>query len=185
VLGVDTLGQELATITAEALKAADDDEYDDIMGSAPNFGLFFGQLRRLVCDNVPPEELNTPTAQLTLATTGPPVSNTVETISTPSTSFISKPKKRPNSLTVSTSSPKKVRSTPAITQNIPRTPDQPTVPKNPAHSGDSIESAEEDNTKQMIRTFIHTTLSHLGRDFRRISWPLYAQKCRLDISGSF
>ena len=37
----------------------------------------------------------------------------------------------------------------------------------------------------MITTFIHTTLSLLGSDFRQVSWPLHAQKCRLSVSGYF
>jgi len=179
------LAQELRAITHEALKAADDE--DDVMDRAPNFGLFFGQLRRLLCDNASPEDrLVSPTGPPTLAAASPPVSPTSESTSTThSISLTSKPKKRPNSLIISPSNPKpkKSRPTSEVPHNVLHTPDQPTVPKNPAHSGDSIESVDEENTKQMIRTFIHTTLSHLRKDFRRISWALYAQNCRLDVSG--
>lgn len=182
MLGVETLGQELTTITAEALKAADDDE--DIMDHAPSFGLFFRQLRRLLCENAQPEEeLALPTAQLTLAASEPPLPNQAEVSSTSHSISSLSEKKRPNSLTISAPSTKKLR--PTFSKDIPRTPVQPTVQKNPTYSGDSMESVDEDNTKQMISTFIHTTLYHLGRDFRRISWPSYAQRCRLDISGSF
>ena len=142
---------------------------------------------RLLSDNAQrEEELILPTARLTLAAAEPPLSNPTEFKSTAhSISSTSDSKKRPNSLTISTPSPTKVRQElAAYEQNIPRTPDQPTIPKNPVYSGDSIESIDEDNTKQMIRTFIHTTLYHLGRDFRGMSWPSYAQKCRLAISGS-
>src|SRR5271169_1999671 len=60
---VESLAQELTCITSEALRGADDDE--DIKNRAPSFGLFFGQLRRLLCGNVQPgEELVSPTAQL-------------------------------------------------------------------------------------------------------------------------
>jgi hypothetical protein len=89
-------------------------------------------------------------------------------------------KKRPNSLTITTTSPTKIR--PQYT-SVPRTPDQPTIPKNPGHSGDSIESIDEVNTRDMIQTFLRTTLYNLGGDFRRFSWPSYAQKCQLNISG--
>lgn len=182
---METLAQELSAITPEILKAADDEE--DIKDRAPNFGLFFEQMRRLLSDNAQrEEELILPTARLTLAAAKPPLSNPTEFKSTVhSISSTSDSKKRPNSLTISTPSPTKVRPKEAAHElRIPQTPDQPTVPKNPVYSGDSIESIDEDNTKQMIRTFIHTTLYHLGRDFRGISWPSYAQKCRLAISGS-
>jgi hypothetical protein len=128
-----------------------------------------------------------PTAQLILPGAEPPLSHLTEFKPTAySISSTSDSKKRPNSLTISTPTPTKVRLKSAGNdQGIPHTPDQPTVPKNPVYSGDSIESIDEDNTKQMIRTFIHSTLYQLGRDFREISWPVYAQKCRFRISGSF
>ena len=155
-------------ITPEALKAPEDEE--DIFNNAPNFRVFFEELRDLLCDNVVPEdEFVSRTEQLTLAE--PPISHTSELSSASS-------KKRPNPLTITTSSPTKMRPT------IPTTPDQPTSLRDPKYSGDSRESTHEDNTTGMIRTFLRTILSHLGKDFRRLSWPSYALKCRLAISGS-
>ena len=182
-LGVETLSREVTAITAEALKAAEDDE--DIDERAPHFGLFFTQLRRLLCDNAPPqEELISSTSELTLtAPESAPSNQTGAQYTSDSISFTSIEKKRPNSLTISPPSAKKLR--PTVSENTPQTPDQPTVSPNPTYSGDSRESVDEDNTKQMIRTFIRTTFYHLGRDFRRISWPSYAQKCRLDVTGFF
>lgn len=184
---METLAQELSAITPEILKAADDEE--DIKDRAPSFGLFFQQLKRLLSHNAQPhpeKELILPTSQLTLADVEPPPSNLTEFNSAAHSIYsTSDSKKRPNSLTISTPSPTKVRPKgAAYEQNIPHTPDQPTVPNNPAYSGDSIESIDEDNIKQMIRTFIHTTLYNLGPEFTRIPWPSYAQKCRLGISGS-
>jgi hypothetical protein len=187
VLGVETLVQELGAITPEILMTADNEE--DIKDRAPSFGLFFQQLKRLLSDNTQPQpekELILPTSQLTLATAEPPLSNPTDSKSTAhSIHSTSDSKKRPYSLTITTPSPTKVRPKGApYEQNLPHTPDQPTVPKNPDYSGDSIESIDEDNTKQMIRTFIHSTLYNLGSEFTRIPWPSYAQKCRLGISGS-
>jgi hypothetical protein len=126
---VEILAQELSAITPEILKAADDEE--DIKNRAPSFGLFFEQLRRLLSDNTHhEEELILPTARLTLAAAEPPPSNSMEFISTAhSISSTSDSKKRPYSLTISTPSPTKVRQKlTAYDQNIPRTPDQPTIP---------------------------------------------------------
>ena len=108
--------------------------------------------------------------------------NNFHPITSPSTS---ETKKRPNSLTITTSSPTKVRLTSSEYDDAPQTPDQPTIPKNPAFSGDSIESTDEDNTKRMIGTLIDTALLSLRSDFARIPWPKYARKCRLRSSGYF
>ena len=140
--------------------------------------LFFKQLRRLMCDNAPQEcDFVLPSEQLNLPTPDP-LSTPIMTLS----SSISK--KRPNSLTITTTSPTKVRPESIAEKSAPRTPDQPTIPKNPDNTGDSIESIDEDNTRDMIRTFLRITLYHLERNFICLSWPSYAQKCQLDISGS-
>ena len=150
----------------------------DISDQAPTFMLFFKQLRRLMCDNAPQErDFVLPSEQLNLATSDPPLTPDI----TPSSSTS---KKRPNSLTIKTTSPTKVRPQSIAEKSAPRTPDQPTIPKNPDNTGDSIESIDEDNTRDMIRTFLRITLYHLGRNFICLSWPSYTQKCQLDISGS-
>jgi len=56
---------------------------------------------------------------------------------------------------------------------------------NPDYTGDSIESIDEDNTKQMMATLIHSTLYHLGMAFRQVLWPLYTGTCSLKIAGYF
>ena len=57
----------------------------------------------------------------------------------------------------------------------PKTPDQPTMPKNPAFTGDSIESADEDETKLLIKILFKCTFFSLRAS--RISWPEYTEKC--------
>ena len=131
-----------------------------------------------MCDNIPQEpDIVLPGENLNLAIPDPPLIPDI----TPSSSTS---KKRPNSLTIRTTTPTKVRPRSMAEQSVPCTPDQPTIPKNPDNTGDSIESIDEDNTRDMIRTFLRTPIYHLGRDFIRLSWPSYAQKCQLDISGS-
>ena len=83
-------------------------------------------------------------------------------------------------MTIITSSPPKQR---LISSNTPHTPNQPTIPKNPDFSGDSIESTDEDNTKRMIGTLIDTTLLCLRSDFTHVPWPKYVQNCRIRSSG--
>jgi hypothetical protein len=165
------------------LKGLDYD--DDIENHAPRFELFFDQLSLLISDKVETldDEITLPTAELSLQAATPvffpeKLSSNV----TPSTSEI---KKRPNSLTITTSSPAKVHLISSEYKDAPRTPNQPTIPRNPTFSGDSIESTDEDNTKRMIGTLINTTLLSLRSDFTRIPWPKYAQKCRLGSSGYF
>ena len=178
MIEVETLARELATIGPEALKAAEDLE---IFDSVPNFRLFFESLQLLVSDNVQPEALVSPTTHSSIANSEPTLSlSTDHGISSASIPL----KRPPAALTIATSNPNKVRPTSSqMERDIPRTPDQPTVPKNPNYSGDSIESINEDNTKQMITTLIRTIISLLGTDFRQISWPSHAQKCRVGVSG--
>jgi hypothetical protein len=77
-------------------------------------------------------------------------------------------KKRPNSLSIITSSPTKVRPASSLREQdtMPHTPDQPTFPKNPDDTGDSLESIDEDNTKQMIKAFIDTITRSSRTGFR-------------------
>src|SRR5277367_2695996 len=78
------------------------------------------------------------------------------------------------------SSPTKVRlRSPEYDNSIPQIPDQPTIPKSPAYSGDSIESTEEDNDDWDVNR--HSTYN-LGGQFRDISWPSFAKICRLRCS---
>lgn len=172
------MATELATITPEVLKIGDNNYIKD---RAPNFRLFFRQLKNLLSENVLRDnQLVSPTEQLTLdSTTAPDTSNLSSIIHSTTES-----KKRPNSLSIITSSPTKVRPTSSLReQDSPHTPDQPTIPKNPDDTGDSVESIDEDNTKQMMKIFIDTILDHLEPDFGQIMWPSYAQKCQLYISG--
>src|SRR5208282_6841200 len=138
---MDKLAQELTSITPDALMSS---EGEDLADQAPTFTSFYEQLRSLLGDNVSQEtELVLPTEQLPPASTEPPgPPGMPSSPSSPSTS-----KKRPNSLTITTSSSTKVRPQSVSENNIPRTPDQPTIPKNPGHSGDSIESIAEINTR--------------------------------------
>ena len=160
------------------------DYEDDIEKRAPIFESFFDELKLLLSDNVEPlDDEITPTAELSLQTDTPgffpeqlPSLNSLSTSET---------KKRPNSLTLTTSNATKVRRTSSEYDDAPQTPDQPIIPKNPAFSGDSIESIDEDNTKRMIGTLIHAALLSLRSDFARITWPEYARKCRLRSSGYF
>ena len=179
MIEIESLAQELATITPDALKVADNNIIKD---HAPNFRLFFRQLGRLLGENVPnANQFTSNTEQLAfqggLLDTSDIQSIPYSTINT---------KKRPNSLTITTFSPTKVRpkSFPPE-QDIPHTPDQPTVPKNPDDTGDSVESIDEDNTKQMMKVFIDTLFDLLEPEFGHVSWPLYAKRCQLDISGYY
>ena len=164
---METLAEELASVTLDMLKSGDDDE--DIEEIAPNFRLFFRQLKSLLSDNVVSEQ------DLLLSTR----ELAIEAPSVPSEYFPSIPKKR------TTSTPTKVRHTSVSSEkNTPRTPDQqPTRPKNPNYSGDSVESVNEDNTKRMVGAFVETILYLLGRDFEQITWASFTQKCRLNVLG--
>ena len=178
---MDSLVQQLVSITPHALKRPDYD--NQVRKHASDFRLFFSQLRLLLSDNTEPSEneLILPDAKLSLqAETS--VHNP-EALSSNVTQFPSDSKKRPNSLIITTSSPIKVRLTSSGDDDVPQTPDQPTIPNNPAFSGDSTESTDEDNIKRMIGTLMDTALLNLGSDFVLIPWPISAQECRLRSSG--
>jgi len=176
-VAVDTLVQQVTSITTEMLKRPDYE--DSIENHAPRFALFFSQLRLLLSDNVDSmydKTVSTSGTSLPVDPGNLPLQNT---LSTTETSTVDS-KKRPNSLTIITSSPLKQR---LISSNTPHTPNQPTIPKNPDFSGDSIESTDEDNTKRMIGTLIDTTLLCLRSDFTHIRWPKYVRNCRIRSSG--
>src|SRR5437762_6367911 len=98
----ETLARELALITPETLKSADN---GDVFDSVPNFRLFFEKLQLLVSDNAQVEKSPLLVAiQPTVANTEPTEFASIGD-STTSTSVFSK--KRPNSLTITTSSPAK------------------------------------------------------------------------------
>lgn len=169
------------SITPEMLKGPN--YQDDIDEQASRFEFFFSQLRLLLSDNVDAveDEITFPVAGLSLQTEATTVDP--EYVSSNAVPSASETKKRPNSLTITTSSPIKVRLRSSEDDDVPMTPDRPTISKNPAYSGDSIESTEEDNTKRMVGTLIESALLSLRSDFVSISWPKYAQKCRLRSSG--
>jgi len=178
LIEVETLAKELASVTLNMLKSSDND--DNIKEIAPNFRLFFRQLKSLLSDNVASEQdVLLSTRELTIEAPQP-----LDVPSVPPEYFPSIPKKRPNSLTIATSTPTKVRHMSDLSEkNTPCTPDQPTQPKNPNYSGESSESINEDNTKRMIGGFVETILDLLGRDFEQITWASYPQKCRLNVLG--
>ena len=172
---METLSKELASVALDMLKSSDSD--DDIKEMAPNFRLFFRQLKSLLSDNVASEQdLILPTREL--------APQPLDILSVPSEHSPSVSKKRPNSLTITTSTPTKVRHILDLSEtSTPRTPDQPTQPMDPDYSGGSIESVNEDNTKRMISAFVETILDLLGKDFEQITWASYPQTCRLNVLG--
>jgi hypothetical protein len=165
-------------IPIEILKG---DGYEDYLEEhAPNFKLFFDQLRLLLCENEESlnDEITSPTVEQSLQnSTGTSVSF-LDTSSRTDSSPASMSKKPPNSLIIM--SPAKMRIG-RPEEDPPKTPDQPTVPKDPAFTGDSIESADEDETKLLIKILFKCTFFSLRAS--QISWPKYAEKCRFTASA--
>lgn len=52
----------------------------------------------------------------------------------------------------------------------PVTPDQPTVPSNPKFTSDSIESQDEEGSKELLVMFVECSFSALEDEFRRLKW---------------
>lgn len=180
--------QQLNAVTQDDLELSDDD--DEIEIRAPAFASFFERLRTLMSENVETKDRSTELSAKTVhevAQTPPPA---LVEITFPDP-YSPRPKKRASSLGEIPAGSKKNRVDPPPSNletpqvGIPRTPDRPTTPRNPYYSGDSIESINEDDTKLMISTFIEQSIGYLGKEFRGIGWPSYAQKCRLKISGYF
>jgi hypothetical protein len=178
-IGVEDLVRHLTSITLEMLKGPDFE--DDIERNAPKFESFFERLSLLLSDNVGLDEMPLSMNETPLKVDAPVSSPARDSPNAPPSA--SKSRKRPISLTLA-SSIAKVRRTSSKDDDAPQTPDQIVIPKNPAFSGDSNESTEEDNTKRMIGTLIDDTLRAL-RDFTRLPWPRYAQNSRLRSAGYF
>ena len=184
---VDGLAMELAAIKVEDLETADDNTFKH---RAPSFCLFFRQLSRLLYENDPHDPYETIQRKSLIDSTAEQLTH--RNASFPNQSELSivpsaappNPKKRPNSLSIATPSPMKVRLA-SHEQDSPRTPDRPTAPKNPDYSGDSIESIDEDDTKKMINNFIDTILGQISPELGKVSWPLYTERCQLDILGFY
>jgi hypothetical protein len=159
---------------------------EEIKAKAPSFCLFFEQLALLLSDNV--IEVNelpalpTPQLPVVVQESAPVLGSPSFPSRYPSQSSSSIPKKRPNSVSLVSSSPPEV---PAL--SFPDNVDVPptTIPKDPKYSGDSAESIDEDNTSDMIRTLIRFILFNLGMDFRQVSWPSYTGPCSLILSGYY
>jgi hypothetical protein len=52
----------------------------------------------------------------------------------------------------------------------PVTPDQPTVPSNPKFTSDSIESQDEEGSKELLVMFVECCFSALEDEFRQLKW---------------
>lgn len=80
-------------------------------------------------------------------------------------------RKRPPQSPVS-SAPKRTKATKdsPSPRSEPKTPDQPTHPSDPNFTGASIESKDEENTKQLLSQLLMDTLNILEADFRTITW---------------
>lgn len=52
----------------------------------------------------------------------------------------------------------------------PTTPDQPTHPVDPDFTSLSIESKDEENTRQLLLEFLSNTISVLEEGFQKIAW---------------
>jgi hypothetical protein len=172
LLGIEEAIQELNSITLDEIH--NDNWIED---HAPRFSSFFERLSILVSRNVLPG--NPPTSHQVSPAAIQPLQPDQLSL---------KPKRRPKSLELNNSSPKKTRmESPESELDVPRdtllqTPDRQTAQKDPYYSGDSVETIAEDNTKIMISTFIQQIVARLGDNFRLISWST-TQECKLKICG--
>ena len=115
-VAVDTLVQQVTSITTEMLKRPDYE--DSIENHAPRFALFFSQLRLLLRDNVDSIDDTPMSTSESSLPINPQNVRLQNTLSTTETSTVDT-KKRLNSLTIITSSPPKQR---LFSSNTPHTP---------------------------------------------------------------
>jgi hypothetical protein len=79
--------------------------------------------------------------------------------------------KRPlGSPVAATFSKKTKQDPPSPAQSEPKTPDQPTHPPDPNLTGNTIESKDEDYTKDLLKTFLKDILRALKSGFREPTW---------------
>jgi hypothetical protein len=99
-------------------------------------------------------------------------------------------KKRPNSLTIPSQRLQKVHPTSSQSpltvhepvDNVPVIPDQQTMPMDAKGSGDSNESVDEDNAKEVIKALL-STLGLLPDDFNQAGRPCHVGVCSLSKGG--
>jgi hypothetical protein len=77
---------------------------------------------------------------------------------------------------------------PKLSSNTPsppesKTPDAPTIPADPNHSGESIESDKvEETCKDLIRAFMEEIRFFLGHHFNTLHWVQSLSKPKIAIS---
>ena len=163
MIEIENLTRELDVIISESLKAMNNSY---VKNHASSFGLFFELLKLLISDNIRIDQSLVSSAEQLAPISSE--STQCSYINNPKSS-ISSSMKHFNSLTIITSSSLKVHlKSSSSEQSLLDTPNQPTIPKNSAYNDDSVEFIDENNIKKMIKTFIHITLYHLGKDFREI-----------------
>jgi len=97
-------------------------------------------------------------------------------------------KKRPIFSTAENETRRKVRTiSTSVVQEPPQTPKQLTQPQNSDFTGDSIDATVEDDSKDMTKQFIRTTLSILESEgITKVEWPtVTAKDCQLELIGNY
>lgn len=132
---------------------------DDFKRLAPQFEVFFTSL--LTVMQIQEQKQRDKLAKLASQPESIPSSSasTVTGTKRSPQSPISLPRKRPRPTFDTTSS-----------ASEPKTPDQPTHPANPNLTSSTVESKDEDHTKELLHLFILNTMSVLEAGFRTVHW---------------
>lgn len=107
----------------------------------------------------------------------PPSSSAATSSSTITVAGLKRP---PTSPRIGSSKRMKAADSPAPeSEPEPKTPDQPTHPRNPDYTGDTVTSKDEDITRQLLIRVVYDSLSLLETDCTRISWQQSGNKVEL------
>ena len=170
---------------------------DDIYEHSHRFATFFQYLQKVIRQNVPDEtlaanspleespppaeELSMDTSSAGLASLVPLTTSVVHDFVVPGSNSPSR--KRPSSPTISNSAtPLKVRPVSSPEVNL-KTPDRPPPTSNPDFTGDASEACPEDNSREMMKLFVETTLSLFEREIASVKWVKHCPGYRLDTDG--
>lgn len=178
--------EQLSAVDAELLrtKTLSLDDVDDL---APKFEQFFSTLyklmqiqehKQIIRDENLRKETETKQQPESIHTTPPP------SVPPSSSSIVTRSKRPPSSPVDIGLSSKRVKTDPLLSLQLPKTPDQPTIPSNPQKTSSSLESQEEDVSKELLALFFSCSLSVLKSKFRIINWHQSGAK-RVELVRSY
>lgn len=148
---------------------------DDLDDLAPKFEQFFTTLHKVMQiqeqKQLASDERSAKEAEAKQQTESAQVQTTCTVVPSPTSSIITRSKRPPppDPLYIGNTSKRAKGNSPSPSAP-PKTPDQPTLPADPTKTSSSIESQEEEASKELLALFLSCSLSVLKSKFRELKW---------------